>query len=177
MKLRCSLRTTTRAAVVVGLFVSACGGNHSVPSGPTVSTPIPTPTPVPTPTPLIDDFVIVDAEPPSGGVIHTGTPPYGMTTAFKVTLSVVSAADREANIQVFLEGPSNGVCLEDAGDPSVDMKAGVPVTVTIAKWWVTSVCGYPNHVTRLTARMMPSPDPFATPIREKSFVVEYTVMQ
>jgi hypothetical protein len=49
--------------------------------------------------------------------------------------------------------------------------------VTIELWRVTSVCGYPNSVTSLTARLMPSPDIFATPIYEERFVVQYTVMQ
>lgn len=61
--------------------------------------------------------------------------------------------------------------------PDVELKAGVPVTVTIETWRVTSVCFYPNSVNRLTARMMPSPDIFATPIYEERFAVQYTVMQ
>ena len=49
------------------------------------------------------------------------------------------------------------------------------MTVTIETWRVTSVCFYPNSVNRLTARMMPSPDIFATPIYEERFAVQYTV--
>ena len=110
-------------------------------------------------------------------------PPNGLTTAFKLTLSVASAADRTANIQVFLEGPQNGVCLEDIAPdrrpsaPDVDLKAGVPVTVTIQTWRVTSVCFYPNNVTSLIVKMMPSPDIFATPIYQERFAVQYTVTQ
>ena len=104
-----------------------------------------------------------------------------VTTAFKLTLSVASAADRMANIQVFLEGPQNGVCLENTAPdkrpsaPDVELKAGVPVTVTIETWRGTSVCFYPNNVKRLTAPRMPSPDIFATPIYEERFAVQYTV--
>jgi hypothetical protein len=146
-------------------------------------TPAPRPTPVPTPTPPIDDLAIVSSEPASGGVIYTGVPPNGVTTAFKLTLSVASAADRTANLQVFLAGPQNGVCLEDTapdgrpGAPDVELKAGVPVRVTIERWRVTSVCNYPNSITSATVRLMPSPDVFATPIYEERFVVLYTVMQ
>jgi hypothetical protein len=169
------------AIVACVLLAGACGDGYTSPAGPT--TPAPTPTPVPTPTPPIDDFAIVGSEPASGGVIHTGVPSNGVTTAFKLTLSVASAADRMANIQVFLEGPQNGVCLEDTAPdkrpsaPDVELKAGVPVTVTIETWRVTSVCFYPNSVNRLTARMMPSPDIFATPIYEERFAVQYTVTQ
>jgi hypothetical protein len=174
--------TTPAAAIVVCvLLAGTCGGGHASPPGPT--TPAPTPTPVPTPTPPIDDFAIVGSEPASGGVIHTGVSPNGVTTAFRLTLSVASAADRMANLQVFLEGPQNGVCLEDTAPdgrpsaPDVELKAGVPVTVTIERWRVTSVCGYPNSVTSLTARLMPSPDIFATPIYAERFAVQYTVTQ
>jgi hypothetical protein len=133
------------------------------------------------PPPPINDFAIVGSEPASGGVIHTGAAQDGITTGFRLTLSVASRADRTANIQVFLEGPRNGVCLEDTapdgrpGAPDAELKAGVPVTVTIERWRVTSVCAYPNSVTSLTARMMPSPDVFATPIHEETFAVQYTV--
>lgn len=174
-------RTVPAAAVVACvLFTAACGGGDASPSAPV--SPAPTPTPVPTPTPPIDDFAIVGSEPASGGVIHTGTWPGGVTTAFSLTLRVASAADRMANIQVFLEGPQNGVCLEDAAPgrffaPDVELKAGVPVTLTIERWVVTSVCGYPNNVTILTAKMMPSPDISATPIYQKRFAVQYAVMQ
>jgi hypothetical protein len=175
--------STTPAAAIVAclLLAGACGDGYTSPAGPTTPAPTTTPTPVPTPTPAIDDFTIVGSEPPSGGVIHTGVSSNGVTTAFKLTLSVASAADRTANIQVFLEGPQNGVCLEDTAPdkrpsaPDVELKAGVPVTVTIETWRVTSVCFYPNSVNRLTARMMPSPDIFATPIYEESFAVQYTV--
>jgi hypothetical protein len=167
-------RTALAAAVVACvLLTGACGGGDASPSAP--ASPAPTPTPVPTPTPPIDSFAILGSEPASGGVIHTGTSPGGVTTAFSLTLRVASAADRLANIQVFLEGPQNGVCLEDFAD--VELKAGVPVRLTIERWVVTSVCGYPNSVTTLTAKMMPSPDFFATPIYEKRFAVQYTVMQ
>jgi hypothetical protein len=176
--------TTPAAAVVVCvLLAGACGSGHGSPSAPTTPAPTPTPTPVPTPTPPIDDFAIVGSEPASGSVIHTGVSQNGVTTAFKLALSVASAADRMANIQVSLEGPQNGVCLEDTAPdgrpsaPDVELKAGVPVTVTIDRWRVTSVCGYPNSVTRLTARLMPSPDVFATPIYQESFAVQYTVTQ
>ena len=167
------------ATMVVVALIQSCGGSSS----PSTPTPTPTPTPVPTPTPPIDDFGTVGSEPASGGVIHTGVSPNGVTTAFKLTLSVASAADRMANLQVFLEGPQNGVCLEDTAPdgrpsaPDVELKAGVPVTVTIERWRVTSVCGYPNSVTSLTARLMPSPDIFATPIYEERFAVQYTVTQ
>jgi hypothetical protein len=172
------------AAVVMSLLlVAACGGGGGAPSGPTTSAPTPAPTPVPTPTPPIDAFAIVSSEPANGGVIHTGTSPNGTSTAFKLTLSVASAADRVANIQVFLVGPRNGVCLENVAPdrrptaPDVDLKAGVPATVTIETWRVTSVCGYPNNVTSLNARMMPSPDISGTPIFERTFAVQYTVTQ
>jgi hypothetical protein len=173
----------TRAAAIVScvLLAGACGGGQAAPSGPT--TPAATPTPAPTPTPPIDDLAIVGSDPASGGVIHTGVSPNGITTAFKLTLSVASAADRTASLQVFLDGPQNGVCLEDTapggrpGAPDVELKAGVPVFVTIEKWRVTSVCGYPNSVTGVTARLMASPDVFATPIYEERFSVQYTVTQ
>jgi hypothetical protein len=175
--------STTPASAIVAcvLLAGACGDGRASPSGPT--TPAPSPTPVPTPTPPIDDFAIVGSEPAPGGVIHTGTSPNGVTTAFTLTLSVASAADRMANIQVFLVGPQNGVCLEDTAPdgrpsaPDVELKAGVPATVTIERWRVTSVCAYPNSVTSLTARLMPSPDIFATPIYEERFAVQYTVTQ
>lgn len=61
--------------------------------------------------------------------------------------------------------------------PPACLKAGAPVSITIGTWRVTSVCGYPNNVTSLVARMMPSPDIFATPIYEKTFAVQYTVTQ
>lgn len=170
------------AAVVACVLVAgACGGGPASPSGPRMTAPHPTPTPVPTPTPPINDFAIIGSEPAPGGVIHTGVSLNRITTAFKLTLSVASAAHRTANIQVFLEGPRNGVCLEDTapdgrpGAPDAELKAGVPVTVTIERWRVTSVCFYPNTVTTLTARLMPSPDVFATPIYEESFAVQYTV--
>lgn len=176
--------TTPAAAVIACMFLAgACGGGAASPAWPAPTPPPPTPTPVPTPTPPIDDFAIVGSEPASGGVIQTGTPPNGVTTAFRLTLSVASAADRTANVQVFLEGPQNGVCLEDTAPdkrpsaPDVELKAGVPVTVTIETWRVTSVCAYPNSVTSLTARLMPSPDIFATPIYEERFAVQYTVTQ
>ena len=175
-----SSKVTTATIVACVLLAGACGsGGPTSPAGPT--TPAPTPTPVPTPTPPIDDFVILGSDPAAGGVIHTGVSPNGVTTAFKLTLSVASAADRTANIQVFLEGPQNGVCLEDTAPdkrpsaPDVELKAGVPVTVTIGEWRVTSVCNYPNSVTSLTARMMPSPDIFAKPIYEERFSVQYAV--
>jgi len=182
--MRTSIPPTAAVAVSL-LLVGACGGGHPTPSEPTTAAPAPTPapTPIPTPTPPIDAFAIVGSEPANGGVIHTGTSPNGTTTAFSLTLSVASAADRQANIQVFLVGPQNGVCLEDIAPdkrpsaPDVDLKAGVPVTITIGTWRVTSVCGYPNNVTSLVARMMPSPDIFATPIYEKTFAVQYTVTQ
>jgi hypothetical protein len=174
--------TTPAAAIVACLLLAVgCGGGPALPSAPT--TPTPTPTPVPTPTPAIDDFAILGSEPASGGVIHTGVQSNGLTTAFKLTLSVASAADRTANIQVFLEGPQNGVCLENTAPdkrpsaPDVELKAGVRATVTIETWRVTSVCFYPNSVTSLTARLMPSPDIFATPIYEERFAVQYTVTQ
>jgi hypothetical protein len=84
-------------------------------------------------------------------------------------------------VQVFLESPQNGVCLEDVAPdrrpsaPDVELKAGVPVAVTIGTWRVTSVCFYPNTITRLTARMMPSPDITAKPIYEEGFAVQYAV--
>jgi hypothetical protein len=166
-------------AVSLAVALAGCGGSGSAPTAP--APPTPAPTPVPTPTPAIDDFSIVGSDPPSGGVIQTGVSSNGTTTAFRLTMSVASAADRQANVQVFIDGPQNGVCLENAAPdkrPSgtdVDLKAGVPVTITIDTWRVTSVCFYPNHVTGLTARMMPSPDIFATPIFEKRFAVDYTV--
>jgi hypothetical protein len=166
--------------LAVALLAGGCGGSGGTP--PTApATPTPTPTPVPTPTPPVDDFRIISSDPPSGGVIQTGVSPNGTTTAFRLTLAVASAADRQANVQVFIDGPQNGVCLENAAPdkrPSgtdVDLKAGVPVTLTIDTWRVTSVCSYPNRVTGLTARMMPSPDIFGTPIYEERFVVDYTV--
>ena len=178
--LQAILRVAPVAALAVLLLTEGCGGSGSAP--PTApAPPTPAPTPVPTPTPAIDDFRIVGSEPPSGGVIQTGVSSNGTTTAFRLTLSVASAADRQANVQVFLDGPQNGVCLENAAPdkrPSgteVDLKAGVPVTVTIDTWRVTSVCFYPNRVTGLTARMMPSPDIFGTPIYEERFAVDYTV--
>lgn len=172
---------TPAAIVAFVLLAGACGGSGdpTSPAGPT--TPAPTPTPVPTPTPPIDDFTILGSDPAAGGVIHTGVSPNGVTTAFNLTLRVASAADRTANIQVFLEGPQNGVCLENTAPdkrpsaPDVELKAGVPVTLTIGEWRVTSVCNYPNSVTSLTARMMPSPDIFATPIYEERFAVQYSV--
>lgn len=173
--------TAPAAAIVASVFLAgACGGDYASLTAPP-PTPAPTATPVPTPTPAIDDFAIVGSEPPSGGIIQTGVSPNGVTTAFKLTLSVASAADRLANIQVFLESPQNGVCLEDTAPdkrpsaPDVELKAGVPVTVTIEAWRVTSVCNYPNSVTSLTARLMPSPDIFATPIYEERFAVQYAV--
>lgn len=169
------------AIVACVLLAGACGSGYTSPSAATAAAPAPAPTPVPTPTPPIDDFAIVGSDPASGGVIHTGVSSNDVTTAFKLTLSVASAANRTANIQVFLEGPQNGVCLEDTAPdkrpsaPDVELKAGVPVTITIDTWRVTSVCFYPNNVTSLTARMMPSPDIFATPIYEERFAVQYAV--
>ena len=179
----CSSKTSTAAIVACLLLAGACGGGPASPSGPSTPAPTPTPTPVPTPPPVIDDFSIVSSDPAPGGVIHTGVSPNGTTTAYTLTLSVASAADRTANIQVFLEGPQNGVCLEDIAPdkrpsaPDVELKAGVPVTVTIGTWRVTSVCNYPNSVTSLIARMMPSPDIFATPIYEERFAIQYTVVR
>ena len=175
------LTPVRRLLPVVSLAVAlvGCGGSGSAPTAP--APPTPAPTPVPTPTPAIDDFRIIGSDPPSGGVIQTGVSSNGTTTAFRLTISVASAADRQANIQVFIDGPENGVCLENVAPdkrPSgtdVDLKAGVPVTITIDTWRVTSVCFYPNHVTGLTARMMPSPDIFGTPIFEKRFAVDYAV--
>jgi hypothetical protein len=167
--------------VVVAVLAGACGGGQASPTVPATPAPARSPVPTPTPTPPIDDFAIIGSEPPPGGVIHTGVWPNGVTTAFHLTLSDVSAADRRANVQVFLEGPQNGVCLEDTapdkrpGAPDVDLKAGVPVLLTIGKWRVTSVCSYPNRVTSLTVRMMPSPDIFATPIYEERFAAQYDV--
>jgi hypothetical protein len=175
---------TSAAAIVACLLVAgACGSGYTSPSGPTTPAPVPTPTPAPTPTPPIDDFTILGSEPAPGGVIHTGVSPNGTTTAFSLTLSVASSADRTANIQVFLEGPQNGVCLEDTAPdrrpsaPDVELKAGVRATVKIDTWRVTSVCNYPNSVTSLTARMMPSPDIFGTPIYEERFSVQYSVVR
>jgi hypothetical protein len=168
------------ALLVIVVLAGTCGGgSNAPPTVPTSSTPAPTP--IPTPTPPVNDFSIVSTDPPLGGVIQTGVSPNGVTTAFRLTLSVASNADRQANVQVFLEGPQNGVCLEDTAPdkrpsaPDVDLKAGVPVTLTIDTWRVTSVCFYPNHVTTLTARMMPSPDILATPIYVKHFAVDYSV--
>jgi hypothetical protein len=169
-----------RAAVVAcAMLAGACGSNSTSPPAPTAVAP--SPTPVPTPTPPIDNISIVSSDPTAGGVIQTGVSPNGVTTAFRLTLSVASAADRTANIQAFLDGPQNGVCLSNStpdrrpGAPDVDLKAGVPTSVTIDTWRVTSVCFYPNNVTRLTVRMMPSPDISATPIFEKQFAVQYAV--
>ena len=174
--------STTPAVVIAFLLLAgACGGGYSAPSRP--SAPPPTPTPAPIPTPPIDDFALVGSEPSPGGVIQTGVLPNGVTTAFTLTLSVASAADRMASLHVFLEGSSNGVCLEDMAPdgrpsaPDVELKAGIPVTVTIERWRVTSVCAYPNSVTTLTARLMPSPDILATPIYEEHFAIHYTVTQ
>jgi hypothetical protein len=145
--------------VSLAVALAGCGGSGSAPTAPAPPPPAP----------------------PSGGVIQTGVSSNGTTTAFRLTISVASAADRQANVQVFIDGPQNGVCLENVAPderPSgtdVDLKAGVPVTITIDTWRVTSVCFYPNHVTGLTARMMPSPDIFGTPIFEKRFAVDYTV--
>jgi hypothetical protein len=167
--------------VLVAVLAGACGGGQASPTVPATPAPTPAPTPTPTPTPPIDDFAIVGSVPPPGGVIHTGVSPNGVTTAFQLTLSVASAADRQANVQVFLEGPQNGVCLEDVAPdkrptaPDVDLKAGVWVPVTIGTWRVTSVCSYPNRITSLTVRMMPSPDIFATPIYEERFALQYDV--
>jgi hypothetical protein len=173
--------TPVIAIVACGLLAGACGGGPATPSA--LTTPTPAPPPVPAPTTPVDDFAIVGSEPASGGVIHTGVQSDGVTTAFQLTLRVASAADRTANLQVFLDGPQNGVCLEDTAPdkrpsaPDVELKAGVPVTVTIGAWRVTSVCFYPNSVTGITARLMPSPDIFATPIYEERFAVQYTVMR
>jgi hypothetical protein len=167
------------ALVVIAVLAGTCGGSTTSPTAP--AAPTPAPTPIPTATPPINDFSIVSTDPPQGSVIQTGVSPDGVTSAFRLTLSIASNADRQANVQVFLEGPQNGVCLEDIAPdkhpsaPDVDLKAGVPVTLTIDTWRVTSVCFYPNHVTTLTARMMPSPDIFATPIYEERFAVDLTV--
>ncbi len=171
------------AAVVAGVLIAGgCGGSD--PASPVAPpTPVPTATPVPTPTPPIDDIAFVSSDPAPGGVIHTGVGQMGTTRAFKLTLKISSAADRTANIQVFLEGPKNGICLEDAspaagpGGPDVELKAGVPAMVTVEKWLVTSVCGYPYAVTTVRARMMPSPDVFAQPIHETLFALQYTVTE
>lgn len=167
-------------ALAVALLAGGCGsGSSAPPTAPAL--PTPAPTPVPTPTPPIDDFRVVGSDPPSGREIQTGVSPNGTTTAFRLTLEVAAAADRQANVQVFVDGPQNGVCLENVAPdkrPSgtdVDLKAGVPVILTIDTWRVTSVCSYPNRVTGLTARMMSSPDIFGTPIYEEHFVVDYTV--
>ena len=174
------MRLTAVAFVAGTLVAGGCGGSDpALPETP--PTPVPTATPVPTPTPPIDAIAMVSSDPPPGGVIHTGVAQMGVTRAFRLTLQVASSADRTANIQVLLEGPQNGVCLENAspkagpGGVDVELKAGVPVTVTIDKWLVTSVCAYPNAVTTLTARMMPAPNVFAQPIHEEQFAVPYTV--
>ena len=175
-----SSQLAAAAVVACILIAGGCGGGE--PASPVAPpTPVPTATPAPTPTPPIDDIAFVSSDPAPGEVIHTGVGQMGTTRAFRLTLRVASAADRIANIQVYLVGPQNGVCLENAspgagpGGLDVELKAGVPVTVTVEKWLVTSVCAYPNTVTTVDAQMMPSPDVFAQPIHKQQFAVQYTV--
>ena len=172
---------SSTAIVACVLLTGACGESQGTVVQPTAVAPSPTPTPTPAPTPPIDDFAIVGSDPPTGGTIRTGVPSNGLSTSFQLTLSVVSAADRTASIHVFLESPRNGVCLENVAPdrrptpPDVVLKAGVPVTLKIEAWRVTSVCFYPNTITSIHVRMMPSPDITATPIYEERFPAQYDV--
>jgi hypothetical protein len=168
--------------VLVTAF-AACGGD-----GTTTPTPTPLSTPVPPVTHVATSIGFVDSLPPRGGVIHTGLPTNhnsGVTTGLRMTFLAVSDVDREVRFQLTIAGQRNGVCLTNGAfggvpaAPVVQMRAGIPVEITVSELLLTSVCRYPSTVDLGTVSLMPASrsDPDQRPFFRAQLPARYTIVE
>lgn len=172
---------------VLCLAVSAaCGGTD--PATPTVAPPpttvaTPPPAPAPTPvTPAINNIDFVSSTPASGSTLHTGipNPTVGTTTGLSLTFAVHTDVDRAARLRVHVTGPRNGLCLTNGAQvgpipPTIQLRAGYPINVTIRELLVTSVCFYPNDVDRVTAQLLSASS--SETYYEETFEVGFRIVQ